>query len=317
MSEESLDQLRENIRTHPNILKKEGSGWYSCICPVCESNRVTGGFLLDENDTIVYKCFRASCDSDSAISLEHPPSKKFKMVVMEKMGIQIPLDLLTKKNPFKHKLEKVEDDYYKEHYYQDVKINEGEIVKYTNIHKPAALDAATRLDQRCLDPNDFYYFTTGDYKNSPVLPFYFYGKMIGYQIITYKYITMTKENSNLVWLPRGRVPERLIIVEGALDALSFFPNAVGILGSKMSKEQAYILRNAKERIWLPDRSGGERFIEQAKFYGDKICVPPWKEKDLNAAVVKYGRFVVGDMIGSSTYSNYTKARIEFEMWRTE
>lgn len=313
---DSFEKLKDDIVAHAGLDRKEASGWYSLQCPVCKNTRKTGGFLL-EDDHIIFKCFRASCPSDTGLEREGRVSKKFKEI-MKELGVTIPIDLLTHKSKIKQELESVDDHLFKEHSYKSIHIKDQWV--------PLLDDAQTKnyfakrwvriLSERRLDLSKVSIFKEGDYFNFPFVRFFHHNKLIGYQIITNnKYITITEGNSNLVYLPDGRVPDPCIIVEGIADAL-VFPNTVAILGNRLSREQAYILRTAKKWIFLPDRSGNA-FLEQSKQYNQPICIPEWKVNDLNEAVNLFGKFIVAKKMHDGLLDNHMKAEIKYKLWKQE
>ncbi len=118
-------------------------------------------------------------------------------------------------------------------------------------------------------------------------------------------------NSQLLALGSHKPASTVVVVEGLLDALCF-PNTAGTLSKKISPEQAYMLRG-KNVIMLPDR-GGNKFIDQFHDYGWKLCVPPWKQKDLNAAVCEYGVMTVARMIMDNCYENPLEAKVRYNLW---
>ena len=315
MNQDSFEKLKDDIVFHASLDRREASGWYSVYCPVCNSNRKTGGYLLDD-DSIIYKCFRASCDSDCGASRGEPISKKFRGH-MDLIGVSIPIDLLTiNKRRSKEREDTKEDidvNLYLPHSYKQIEV-EGHHSRIEEVDNFQSRKWIKSLEKRRFPLEKIRFFTSGKYKGLPMIPFYYYGKIIGYQVITQnKYITETGDNTNLLYLPDGKVYDTMFVVEGASDALCF-PNTCAVLGSKVTKQQAYILRKAKRWIFIPDRSGNS-FVEQMKLYKQSVCIPKWKEKDLNDAVKNYGVFLVADMINKGTIDKYNKAKLEYDLWR--
>lgn len=165
---------------------------------------------------------------------------------------------------------------------------------------------------------DTFYVDSGMYKGKLALGCYYFDKLIGFQIINVngavKYINETP-NSNLIYVNQRKIKNKVIVVEGALDA-KCFPNAVAILSHKMTPEKAFHLRG-RDVTMLPDRTGGEKFIKTASEYGWKVCIPPWDEKDLNAAVCRYGVIECAKRINDSTLDSTQKDSIgvRFKLWQ--
>ena len=86
----------------------------------------------------------------------------------------------------------------------------------------------------------------------------------------------------------------VIVCEGPFDAMSI--DGVAVLGSECSEPQAEIIDGlAREVIVVADRDrAGTKLINDAIEYGWSVSFPVWQEtcKDINEAVVKYGRLFV-------------------------
>jgi DNA primase len=84
------------------------------------------------------------------------------------------------------------------------------------------------------------------------------------------------------------------VVEGPFDAMSI--DGVAVLSNECSEQQADIIDTLnREIILVPDRDrAGARLIDAAIAYGWTVSFPIWHEtcKDVNEAVVKYGRLFV-------------------------
>lgn len=305
---EDFDKLKQDIEIRANIIRKESSGWHSCICPICHGGskgRVTGGFLLEE-DSIGYQCFRASCDSNTGLERGGFVSRKFKDL-MNAIGVDIPVSILLAKN--NRKIPSIEelDHRYKEHGYHsidDLPSHE----KLLSCESDKAIEWKDSLSNRRIDLNRIWFFTDGKYKNLPFIKFMYYGKLIGYQVITRKkYITETGGNRNIIYLPNGKVPNICYIVEGAVDALMYPDYMVSILGSQFTKEHAYILRSASMRIFIPDNEGyGHPFVNYAKMYDDWISILK-NGKDINELVQKRGLILTAEEIRNQTTRDYNQA----------
>ena len=104
-----------------------------------------------------------------------------------------------------------------------------------------------------------------------------------------------------------------IVCEGIIDALSI--NGVAILGSHCSETQAQIVDTlGREIILVPDKdAAGQALIDNALEYGWSVSFPEWEPdvKDINAAVVKYGKlFTLKTIIDTKQTS-----RLKIELMR--
>ena len=326
--EDAWRELEDDIRSFLDP-RPEPSGWYSCYCPVCGANRKTGGFFFDQTDqAIIYKCFRASCGADTGFSYENigRVPRKFRDL-MDSIGVAIPVPLLLRPKGYVDKREKsnasedpeLDPRLYKTHGYSDIKLPG----KYCSVlDKPRSVYGKF-LDRGILPEQlerHFFVFSSGKYSGVPFVKFVLDRKIIGYQLITpSKYITEIGGNKEVLFLTGQRTPRggSLVIVEGIMDALSLPDGfACAVLGKRMTKGQAYVLRNVRERIWLPDRTGND-FVEQAGEYGDPVCIPKLLPgKDLNEALVRTrSRAMVADSIRQGTIRNSpTKALVEYRLW---
>jgi DNA primase len=113
----------------------------------------------------------------------------------------------------------------------------------------------------------------------------------------------------------------VIVCEGPFDAMSI--DGVAVLGAEVSEQQADIIDSlGKEVIVVPDfdmedykgkqRWAGIGLVKAALEYGWSVSFPVWNEtcKDINEAVVKYGKlFVIKSIIDSVESS---KLKIELK-----
>lgn len=304
-----INTLSSSIQSVMNLGRQEATGWHSCKCPVCNSQRVTGGFLF-EGDKIFYKCFRASCDSDCAIVEGEYVSRKFKGL-MKTIGVDIPINLLVHKNS---KIQEVFKDtsLVAKHEYDPIQRLPGLKKLASSTHENAEL-WIEYFNSRRTPLNNLYMIEDGRYYGNVALAMYFQGMLIGYTIITPDaYIKDYHGNSNILYLPDGKVYDTMLVVEGVLDARSI-PQACATTGSSITPEQAYILRNASNVIMVPDRTGN-KFIDQCYQYGWKLSLPDWKYKDVNKAVVELGTIETVERIMNGVIDTHEEAMIRYKLW---
>lgn len=302
-----MTELEDNINNTVEFVGEAGTGFKTCKCLVCNDTKVRAGFSFDDN-SIVYNCFRGKCPVGSAVYKNGDyMSKKFRDV-MDAFGITIPTKSLIRNKTIKREI--LDDNLFEKHKYEPVVLPK-ELKPYDPNRDRKFL---LYLQNRGIDDTDYYVHDHGKFYNKLVVPFRFKNFIIGWQTIdiTGKYNPYKYGNDNMLFFPDGKIPQEPLIVEGVFDAKSI-PNGIGTLQSTISKKQAYLIRNTKP-IFVPDRKGS-RYLEDAKRYGWRISIPDWKEKDPNAALEKYGKLVVAQMIYDGIMNSYAKAQMKYELWR--
>ncbi len=96
-----------------------------------------------------------------------------------------------------------------------------------------------------------------------------------------------------------------ILCEGPIDAMSV--NGVAVLSNRVSEVQAEIVDTlGREIIVVPDRDeAGQALVDEALKYGWSVSFPEWENdvKDINAAVVRYGRlFTLKSIINAKQHN---------------
>lgn len=234
---------------------------------------------------------------------------------MECLGVKIPVDLLVAKRKSEMaSLMEDESHLYKKHAYKHIDPPEGFVPFEKSKNRSFKEHASILFSERKCSLDDVFIADTGKYKGLPAFGMYLHEKLIGMNIVTEKgYVSHFGGNSNVLYTPsRNFNNDPIILVEGGLDA-KCFPNAVATLGNKITPEQAFFLRG-RNVICLPDRKGGNKFIEQFSHYGWSFCVPPWEEKDLNAAVMVHGKIAVAKKIIENTTKDLLTAKTRYKLW---
>lgn len=306
-------ELETNIRQALGDNDVSPNGFHTCYCKVCnDTKRKRAGFKFTD-DSIIYNCFRSSCPATSVYEYGKGMSKRFKKV-LHAFDVDIPLDILTaQRKTYQKVLDSLDETLYEKHSYDRLTLPDD----FEPLDKFKHKVYIDYLNKRKIDiDQEFYVGHIGQWAYKLIIPFYYYDKLIGWQgvdIMTGKYLK-SSENTDMIYLPTGKMPNFPIIVEGIFDAMSI-PNAIAILQNHVSKKQAFMLRN-KDPILLPDRRGSH-FIDSMKLYKWKMCVPEWHYKDVNAAVQKLGRLIVARMIHNGLSNNPVTAEVKFNMWRIQ
>jgi hypothetical protein len=265
-------------------------------------------------ESVVYNCFRGKCDASCTYETGGYVSKKFK-ILMESLGVKIPVDLLVAKK--KSKLAELLDDeshLYKKHTYKNIAPPEGFVPFEKSKNAHFKRHAEEVFSSRRCSMDDVFVADSGKYKGLPAFGMRLHEKLIGMNIVTASgYVSHFGGNSNVLYTPSGSLHhDPIILVEGGLDA-KCFPQTAATLGKRITPEQAYFLRG-KNVICLPDRKGGNQFVDQFAAYGWSICIPPWEEKDLNEAVCVYGKAVVAKKIIDNVTKDLLTAKMRYKLW---
>jgi DNA primase len=157
------------------------------------------------------------------------------------------------------------------------------------------------LLDRKIDPTILPFVVTpndpGRQSNRIVIPYTYKGKIVGY---TSRFLDnkipkyINEQEPGVVFGYDFQKPEWqvCIVVEGIFDALSI--NGCAVMHNTISAEQAQVLAQLNRRIIVvPDRDKtGLDIIDRALELGYSVSLPNWDSgvKDVNDAVVRYGRF---------------------------
>ena len=160
-----------------------------------------------------------------------------------------------------------------------------------------------------------------------IVPFVYKGKTVGYTAratvdgIKPKY--HSNHPANFVFNMDNQLPTSkfVLVTEGPFDAMSI--DGVSVQTNEISEQQAEIIEGlGREVIYVPDfdqhlnKQGrpvwpGLAAVEQAIEYGWSVSFPVWREtcKDVNAAVIKYGKLFVIKAILEGKESNSLKIKL--------
>lgn len=135
-------------------------------------------------------------------------------------------------------------------------------------------------------------------KDRIIIPYYYNKKLVGY---TSRYCDnrkpkyISEQQSGYVFNIDAQDPswQICIVVEGQFDALAI--GGCAIMSNNISEKQSWLLAKLERKIvYVPDRDvAGMEGIHTALQYGYYVSIPPYWDrsvKDVNDAVIKYGRF---------------------------
>jgi hypothetical protein len=186
---------------------------------------------------------------------------------------------------------------------------------------PGLLNSAvnyTNLRKMDYDRYDFYWTDSTEHSlhQRVIIPFIWQGRTIGYTAravtdgVKPKYYSSYEPN--FVFNINNQLADSkfVIVCEGPFDAMSI--DGVAVLNNECNETQADIIESlGREVIVVADRDrAGAKMINNAIEYGWSVSFPVWLEtcKDVNEAVVKYGKlFVLKTILNSKQTS---KLKIE-------
>jgi hypothetical protein len=179
------------------------------------------------------------------------------------------------------------------------------------------------LASRNLYVDDYpWHWTDEDgFSNRLIIPFYYKGRLVGWtgrKVRDGKPKYLSEQQPGYVFNLDSQTADRkfVIIVEGPLDAISI--DAVALTGSEINKAQhALINLLHRQVIVVPDRDqAGAKLIDQAIEFGWSVSMPNWPEgiKDVNDAVIKYGRLYALWKIVNSAESMALKIQLNSKNW---
>jgi hypothetical protein len=150
-----------------------------------------------------------------------------------------------------------------------------------------------------------------------IIPFIWQGRTIGYTARAIEENVKPKYHSNyepnfVFNINNQHADSKFVIVcEGPFDAMSI--DGVAVLNNECNETQADIIESlGREVIVVADRDrAGAKMINNAIEYGWSVSYPVWLEtcKDVNEAVIKYGKLFVLKTILDSKHSSKLKIEL--------
>jgi len=178
------------------------------------------------------------------------------------------------------------------------------------------------MAQRAIDLNKYecYYTPEQQYNlhRRVIIPFTWQNETIGYTARAFDAQVKPKYHSsyepNYVFNTDRQLPNAkfVVVCEGPLDAMSI--DGVAVLSNECSEVQADIIDSlGREVIVVPDYDrAGMRLVDNAQEYGWSVSFPLWfgTFKDINEAVIKYGKLFVLKSILEARESSRLKIEIK-------
>ena len=184
-------------------------------------------------------------------------------------------------------------------------------------HEPVLYMAQRAID---LAKYECYYTTEQQYNlhKRVIIPFTWRNEIIGYSARAFdaqvkpKYYS--QYDANYVFNTDKQLPNAkfVVVCEGPMDAMSI--DGVAILSNECSEQQADIIDSlGREVIVVPDYDrAGIKLINDALEYGWSVSFPIWfgTFKDINEAVIKYGKLFVLKSILEAKESSKLKIELK-------
>lgn len=302
-------------------VKSSPSGWQSGNAPCCVHNgesadtRSRGGVHVDADGKISYSCF--NCNFKASYQPGRHLTFKFrkllrwlganendvKRLVIEAIRIR---ELVA---PEELKAEQEEKIEFKVRELPADAISFQQFLSFHILNNfqdvPPLLNLAVDyVNNRKIDPAkyDFYWTDSTDHSlhQRVIIPMYWEGKIVGYTSRAFVDGVKPKYYSNyepnLVFNLNNQLPDAkfVIVCEGPFDAMSV--DGVSVMSNDCSETQADIIDSlGREVIVVPDADrAGAQLVNRAIEYGWSVSFPVFFEtcKDINEAVVKYGKLFV-------------------------
>ena len=307
----------------PTKKKTSPSGWTSFNAVCCEHNGETpdrrgrGGIANNQDGSISYHCF--NCNFKASYQPGRHLTYKFrkllswfgadpnevKRLVIEAIRVK---DLVSPEEAVKEE----EPITFKTH---ELPKGSQEFKQLIKAHP-----ALEYVYDRKIDIQTYDFYVTDEEANNMhkrvIIPCYWKRDLIGYVAravdpkVKPKY--WNKFDTGYVFNVNRQQPDWkfVIVCEGPFDAMSV--DGVAVMHNEISEQQADIIDSlGREVIVVADQdSAGSKLLKDAQEYGWSASFPVWQEtcKDINEAVVKYGKlFVLKSIIDAKESS---KLKIE-------
>lgn len=333
-----IDSIQQTVLQLLPARRKTGqNGWISFNAPCCQHNGETAdtrgrGGVKTNNGAVSYHCFNCGYKA-SFVPGRHLTFKFRKLLswlgaddlTIRRLVIDaVRLKDLIAPEEIKESEEEIE---YEARQLPEQARNVVELANFYSVgdynNVPAELLAAIEyVHRRSVDLNKYnFYWTPEEAYNLHrriIIPYYYQGKIVGYTSraivdgIKPKY--WSSHPADFVFnLDNQKSDSKFVIVcEGPFDAMSI--DGVSVSGAEISDIQVdQIDRLQREVIVVPDTDrAGRKLIDRAVEAGWTVSFPVWTEtcKDINEAVVKYGKLFVLKSILAARETNGLKIELK-------
>ena len=305
-----LNIISDFIRSILPVKKKTTpSGWTSFNSPCCVHNgespdtRGRGGLTSNPDGSVSFHCF--NCNFKASYQPGRHLTFKFRKLLkwlgaddndIKRLVIEaIRVRELVAPEEVKQEAEEEKIDFKA----RDLPEDAVNLIALDYVHPALEYCVARKID---ITKYQFYATRQEQYNlhKRIIIPFIWQGRTIGYTARAIEENVKPKYHSsyepNFVFNTNNQLPDSkfVIVCEGPFDAMSI--DGVAVLNNECNETQADIIESlGKEVIVVADRDkAGAKMINNAIEYGWSVSFPVWLEtsKDVNEAVVKYGRLFV-------------------------
>jgi hypothetical protein len=305
-----LNIISDFIRSILPVKKKTTpSGWTSFNSPCCVHNgespdtRGRGGLTSNPDGSVSFHCF--NCNFKASYQPGRHLTFKFRKLLkwlgaddtdIKRLVIEaIRVRELVAPEEVKQEAEEEKIEFKVRELPEDA----VSLVALDYVHSALEYCVARKID---IDKYAFYATRQEQYNlhKRIIIPFIWQGRTIGYTARAIEENVKPKYHSsyepNFVFNTNNQLADSkfVIVCEGPFDAMSI--DGVAVLNNECNETQADIIESlGREVIVVADRDrAGARMINNAIEYGWTVSFPVWLEtcKDVNEAVVKYGRLFV-------------------------
>jgi hypothetical protein len=327
----------------PSKCKISPSGWLSFNAPCCTHNgesvdtRSRAGLHADPDGSLSYHCF--NCNFKASYQPGRHLTFKFRKLlswlgaddgevrrlVIEAIRIR---DLIS---PEDIKQEPEETFTFDKRSLPKRAVSFESLMTFCQLNdqQPTVLhsfghfhDAVKYCYDRDIDMTQYQFYLSDSLEHNlakrVIIPFYWQNELVGYTAraiyddVKPKYYS--NHEPNFVFNTNMQRPDWkfVIVCEGPFDAMAV--DGVAILGNEVSEQQANIIDSlGRQVIVVADRDkAGVKMIDAAIKYNWSVSYPVWQEtcKDINEAVVKYGKLFVLKTIIDATEINKLKIELK-------
>lgn len=325
------DDLQFIVRQYvPLPSNPSTKGWYSIKCRVCNDYKKRGGFKF-EPGALVYNCFNCAHDA-KFIPAEHNSVPDKMQTVFDAFGI--PKDEFASLI-FKGFIQRTSGTKNADAETPAVPLKYNNLV-LPKFFRPLATDGSGDLydelaceyleTERAVDPKSYPFMVVDKtaasqlmyklWKGRIIIPYYRNGNLIFYQgrdILNSdreRYMS-PPDSRDTVFFGYDEIyshsDKPLYVHEGFFDA-HLLGDSVATFSNKMTDQQIEILnRCRRKKVVIPDRKGmGYILAEQGLANGWSVSLPDVGEscKDINDAILKYGRLYVLRSLVENTVSGF-------------
>jgi len=310
----------------PTKKKTTPSGWTSFNAPCCPHNgesadtRGRGGLTANPDGSVSFHCF--NCNFKASYQPGRHLTFKFRKLLkwlgaddtdIKRLVIEaIRVRELVAPEEVKQEAEEEKIEFKA----RDLPDDAVNLVALDYVHPALEYCVARKID---IAKYQFYATRQEQYNlhKRIIIPFIWQGRTIGYTARAIEENVKPKYHSNyepnfVFNINNQHADSKFVIVcEGPFDAMSI--DGVAVLNNECNETQADIIESlGKEVIVVADRDrAGAKMINNAIEYGWTVSYPVWLEtcKDVNEAVVKYGKLFVLKTILDSKHSSKLKIEL--------